>query len=149
CSGDGKFLASGSEDGTARLWRVSDGLPLKPIEHPAFGVRGDDVRMVSFSPDSTRLLTVGGDKFARVYDVATQNKLMELDNVGLVNAARFSHDGRLIVTGGSGIFARIWDASTGQLQYAMRTTQATTGSLTEVVFSPADDLLATIGSQDT
>src|SRR5438094_5556991 len=31
----------------------------------------------------------------------------------------------------------------------MRTTQATTGSLTEVVFSPADDLLATIGSQDT
>jgi WD40 repeat protein len=147
-SPNGRFLASGSTDGTARLWSVAGGLRLATFPHPS-GLRGNDVRMVSFSPDGTRLLTVGGDRFARVFDVTSREPVMALDNTTLVNAARFSHRGELVATGGSGIFVRIWNASTGQLRYPLRITPATTGSLNELVFSPDDNLLATAGSQDT
>jgi WD40 repeat protein len=147
-SPNGRFLASGSSDGTARLWSVAGGLRLATFTHPK-GIRGDDVRMVSFSPDSTRLLTVGGDRFARVFDVAGREPVTALDNTTVVNAARFSHGGDLVATGGSGIFVRIWNASTGQLRYPLRITPATTGSLNELAFSPDDRLLATAGSQDT
>src|SRR6266508_5963828 len=93
-SPNGRFLASGSSDGTARLWSVAGGLRLATFTHPR-GIRGDDVRMVSFSPDSTRLLTVGGDRFARVFDVAGRAPVMALDNTTVVNAARDRKSTRL------------------------------------------------------
>src|SRR2546430_2265153 len=147
-SPNGRFLATGSGDGAARPWNVLDGLPLASFPHRS-GAKGDDVRMVSFSPDSSRLLTVGGDRFARVFDVSRREEVMELDHTALVNRARFSHHGTLIATVGSGTFARIWDASSGELQYAVRTTRASSASLDDVVFSPDDTVIATVGVQDT
>ena len=143
-SPNGRYLATGSKDGTARVWNVAGGLLLATFNHPS-GSRSNFVQMVSFSPDSSRLLTVGGDRFARVYDLTRRELLMSVNNTVLVNSARFSHDGAVIATAGGDLFVRMWDASTGQLRYALRGT----GRVNDLMFSPDDALLATAGGNDT
>jgi WD40 repeat protein len=146
-SPDGRFIATGSTDGTARVWGTDDGLPRgEPFNHQT-GARGDDVQMVSFSPDSTRLLTVGGNRFARLFDVIRHVELLpeKFNNVAVVNSAQFSHDGKLIATAGATELVRVWDASTGQLRHSMEGT----GRVSDLAFSPDDRLLATAGSNDT
>jgi WD40 repeat protein len=143
-SPNGRYLATGSRDGTARVWNVAGGLLLATFHHPA-GSRSNFVQLVSFSPDSSRLLTVGGDRFARVYDLTSRDLAMSVNNTVLINSARFSHDGTLIATAGADLFVRIWNASTGQLRYVLRGT----GRVNDLTFSPDDALLATAGGNDT
>jgi WD40 repeat protein len=148
-SPNGRLIATGSADGRARLWSVAGGLLVTLPPHDS-GARGDDVRMVSFSPDNSRLLTVGGDRFARLFDLSHPGELLKLNHITLVNAARFSHDGRFVATGGAApssgdAVVRIWDVATGLQRDALRTA----GQTTDVAFSPDDTLLAATGSVDT
>ena len=64
-SRDGTRIATGSEDGTARVWDAATGEELVRLS-------GHDglVALVDFSPDGTRLLTGGGDGTARVWDIS-------------------------------------------------------------------------------
>jgi WD40 repeat protein len=143
-SPNGQLIASGSEDGTARLWSVVGGLQVASFAHEP-GTRGNTVQHVEFSSDGSRLLTVGGDRFARVFDVARRTELFALNNVALVNAARFSHDGNLIATAGAIEAVRLWNAKTGALISVLDLT----GRVADLAFSPNDRLLATAGSNDT
>lgn len=143
-SPSGQLIASGSDDGTARLWSAATGLQVASFSHQP-GIRRDDVIHVSFSPDGTRLLTVGGNRFARVFDVQSHEEVFALNNVALVNAARFSHDGRLIATAGAIEAVRLWNAKTGALVSVLDLT----GRVADLAFSPNDTLLATAGSNDT
>jgi WD40 repeat protein len=144
-SPSGQLIASGSDDGTARLWSVATGQQVASFSHDKTGARGDDVIHVSFSPDGTRLLTVGGNRFARVFDVLRRTELFALNNIALVNAARFSHNGRLIATAGASEFLRTWNAQTG----APVSVLDLTGRVADLAFSPNDSLVATAGSNDT
>jgi WD40 repeat protein len=147
---NGKLVATGSVDGKARVWSLPGGKLLGlPLSHDS-GARGDDVRMVSFSPDSSRLLTVGGDRFARIFDLDHFVEFTKLNHITLVNAARFSHDGRVVATGGAApssgdAVVRLWNAGTGAQLEAFKTA----GQTTDVAFSQDDSLLAATGSVDT
>jgi WD40 repeat protein len=143
-SPNGELIATGSDDGTARIWSVAGGLELASFEHER-GARGHAVQSVAFSPDGTRLLTVGGNRFARVFDVARHTEVFALNNVAVVNVARFSHDGSLIATAGAIEAVRIWDARSGDPVSELDLT----GRVADLAFSPNDKLLATAGSNDT
>jgi len=66
-SPDGKSVASGSQDKTARVWDLATGNEIAQL--PKFG---DRVTAVAFSPDSKTLLAGSFDKSAVLYDIAAK-----------------------------------------------------------------------------
>jgi WD40 repeat protein len=146
-SRDGRLLAAASRDGTATVWTLSDGDPVASFVHPKSVTSGiDDVRFVEFSPDSSRLLTVATDRFARVWDVGRGELAFRVDHGSQVQAARFSHDGKLIATAGVNEFLRLWNAANGSALFSLT---PTVGRINNLVFSPDDTHIATGSRNDT
>ena len=72
-SPDGQSLASGSRNGTVRIWDVNTGRQLRTLtEHTSY------VFSVSFSPDGQTLASGNGDKTVRIWDVNTGSHLRTL-----------------------------------------------------------------------
>jgi WD40 repeat protein len=69
-SPDGRFVVTGSQDSTAKLWDVATGKELR-----TFGGHSHDVLSVAFSPDGRYVVTGNGDKTARLWDPATGKEL--------------------------------------------------------------------------
>jgi eukaryotic-like serine/threonine-protein kinase len=109
-SPDGKRIATGSSDGTARVWDAQTGQPLtKPLKH------GDVVNSVQFSPDGARIVTASSDGAARIWDAPTGHLMMApLKHESSVVYAEFSVDGTRVVTASYDNTARVWDVRTGQ-----------------------------------
>jgi WD40 repeat protein len=130
-SSDGKTLATGSYDNTARLWDVATGKELQILsEH------GGSVSGVSFSPDGKILATVSYDQTAKLWDVATGKELHTLrGHRGWIYHVSFSPDGKTLVTGGNNDkTVRLWDVDTGKDLYT--STELPVDEITGVRFSP-------------
>lgn len=76
-SPDGRFLASGSWDGTVKIWGVTTGACLKTLKgHSSF------VRSVSFSPDGRHIISGSKDTSVKIWDAASGNCLATLHTFG-------------------------------------------------------------------
>jgi WD40 repeat protein len=83
----------------ARVWDAATGRQLLKLEVP-------DGRAVAFSPDGTRLATVGHGS-PRIWDAASGNQLPKVRH-GSAQAVAFSPDGTRLATGGSDGSVRVW-----------------------------------------
>ena len=106
-SRNGTLVASASKDGTARVWRASDGTQLQVLKHDA------RVNSVAFSPtkNNNTLVTSSDDQNGRIWDANDGRLLATLRHDGRVNNAEFSPDGRWVVTTSRDNTAKIWNAN--------------------------------------
>jgi WD40 repeat protein len=78
-SPDGKSIASGSYDGTVRVWDVATGEVTTKLEPTCadYRRRGAPAISVAFSPDGKSIASGSADDMFRVWDVATGETNME------------------------------------------------------------------------
>jgi WD40 repeat protein len=99
-----RILSAAYLAGVAAVWDASNGSQLATID------QGSIINDVSFSTDSTSVVTVGSDPAVRVWDAASGERLAVLEgHTGAVHAVAFSPNGEELVTAGADGTARIWN----------------------------------------
>ncbi len=133
-SPDGRYLATASRDGTARVWEVASGQQVVCLNHE--GV----VWTATFSPDGAYLATASGDGTARVWEVASGRQVVCLNHEGVVWTAAFSPDGAYLATASKDGTAGVWDARSGNRVACLNHE----GIVWSAAFSPDGAYLATV-----
>lgn len=108
-SRDGRMLATGSLDTTARVWDAETGQELLTLSGHT-----NIVETLSFDPDGTRLVTGSWDSTVKVWDLMSGEEIYSLTEHTAGTSALFSPDGTRIVTWSTDVPAIVWDASIGQ-----------------------------------
>ncbi|MEW4530220.1 serine/threonine-protein kinase [Maioricimonas sp. JC845] len=102
-----EYLATGHDDGSARLWDRETGEQVRTFK----GQTGRGLSVV-FSPDGTRILSHDfQSETAQLWNADTGENLSTLRGHSKpVLSVSFSHDGERIVTGSRDGTAKLWDA---------------------------------------
>jgi tRNA A-37 threonylcarbamoyl transferase component Bud32 len=109
-SPDGRRIASGSWDGTVKVWEALTGQQLLTLQ----GHTGA-VISVAFSPDGRRLASGNGDGPVKVWDTSTGQGLLTLKgHTHLVDSVAYSPNGRRVASASQDQTVKLWDAWTGQ-----------------------------------
>ena len=135
-SPDGKRLATGSWDNTAKVWDVESGDEIHTLTGHNYIVYG-----VSFSPDGKYLATGSADKTAKVWDVESGDEILTLTGHNdFVYGVSFSPDGKYLATGSGDRTVKVWDVESGD---EIHTLTGHKNAVWGVSFSPDGKYLAT------
>jgi WD40 repeat protein/tetratricopeptide (TPR) repeat protein len=109
-SPDGRYVVTGSIDGSARVFEVATGrLVGKPLMHDNW------VRTVDFAPDNQHVLTGSHDMTAQLWDIHTGERIGPiLHQAGGIVSVAVSPDGNKALTGSGDKTARLWNLQTGE-----------------------------------
>ena len=107
---DNTLLASGSSDGTVKLWDVVNQTDVATLEGHVGGVTS-----VAFSPNGMLLASGSGDGTVKLWEVGTHQNIAMLEGhaVGGTSIA-FSPDGTTLAAGASDGIVKLWDVATHQ-----------------------------------
>lgn len=140
-SSDGKYIATGSYDGTVRIWSAPRGDLVHSLQGPS-----KEVEWILWHPRSHSILAGSGDTSAYIW-WAPNGRLMQTlaGHAQVVTCGCWALDGLLVVTGStdSGVF--VWDARTGASKHRLQ--QVHGGAVLSIGAHPVAPLVAT-GSDD-
>src|SRR5262249_6633195 len=104
-SPNGQNVATGSLDGTARIWTLA-GTPITTLSQHTGAVND-----VEFSPDNRYVLTARDDHTVRVWKNTSSSDTVALllGHKGAVTQAVYSPDGSRVLTASDDKTARLWD----------------------------------------
>lgn len=139
-SSDGRYILTGSRDGTARLWSVEGQLQLRHT----FDEQSGAVLSVALSPDRAYVLTGNADGKARLWSLQGQLLSTLTGHNGAVRAVAWSPNGEQLLTGSDDKSARIWDKETGKELKALK---GHSDSVLSLAWHPDGDQVLT-GSED-
>jgi WD40 repeat protein len=134
----GLLVAWGGEDRSAHIWSPVDPGAERTLRHPR------RVTNAIFTPDGTQVLTLAGDRYARMFSVDSGARIRELEHPATVTSASFSPTGRVLVTGSADGLGWIWYPARAEQWKVLRGHGA---RILDVAFSPSGSLVAT-GSAD-
>jgi WD40 repeat protein len=126
-SPDGKHIATGSRDSTARIWNIVSGAELARLRHHAI------VLSLSYSSDGRFLATASSDSTGRVWEVGTGREIARLVHEGIVESVFFHPDNKHVTSSGADKRVVTWSisdvsAATRYLRHKNR--------LEDIAFSP-------------
>jgi WD40 repeat protein len=103
---------------------------------------------LSWSPDSTQIVSVSGDKMVQVWDAMTGRTLRLYQDIAeSVRLVAWCPGGMRLATAGSDAYVRVWEMATNRL---LATYQGHSGStINAIVWSPKQELLASAGDDGT
>jgi WD40 repeat protein/DNA-binding SARP family transcriptional activator len=108
-SPDGAHIASGSDDGTVRLWNAASG----KLERTLRG-HGQSVDSVSYSPNGDRVVSAGGDATVRIWNLDSGRAVVLRGHEGPVYSAVFNPAGDRVTSAGDDGTVRVWSADGGE-----------------------------------
>ena len=140
-SPDGNRIASGSYDGTIKVWDAGDGhelLTLKGHDGWVQSVKGHEVWVlcVAFSPDGKRIASGSDDRTIKVWDAGDGRELLTLKGHWCgVPSVTFSPDGKRLASGSwsHDNTIKVWDAESGR---ELVTLKGHSEQVNSVAFSP-------------
>ena len=136
-SPDERYLATASEDHTARVLEVGSGKEVRRFEH------GNDVREVAFGPDNRTLATASFDGTARTFDVTTGREVARVKHDQTVWSVAFSSDGKWVASGDANGTVKVWRPGSGEVG----TTFSVGRSFNKVAFSADGKRLVGVGDE--
>jgi MTH538 TIR-like domain (DUF1863)/WD domain, G-beta repeat len=108
------YLATGSKDGSIRVWNMAGATRLAEFREP------ENVHTLMFHPsDKSLLLSVSG-KETTVWRLPDGARVYQFAHDDQINAAEFSPKGDRVLTAGSDHICRVWDSQTGKLTGELR-----------------------------
>jgi WD40 repeat protein len=137
---DGKLLASGHDNGVARIWSVPSGQLVNDLR----GHKGP-LSAVVFSPDGLQLATAGEDRVICLWNLRTGKRLAMLTgHTDRIQALAWAPGDRLASAGWDRT-VRLWDPATGEPLLLLNYHSP---QVTALAFSPDGKWLASADSHD-
>lgn len=144
-SGDGGILASGSDDGTARLWNLKTGRPIFSF------IASGGVLSVAIDRKGELLVTGDGDGQLTIWNIPQQiyvrtcsRSNSPTSHAGIINAVDLCGKTQTIASGSGDRTIGLWNAQTGQIK---RVLNGHTDTVTSVVMD-GDGKTVVSGSLD-
>lgn len=112
-SRDGKWLVSGGQDHSIKLWDANKGFLLRD-----FRGHGQNIMSLALSPDGKHVLSGSFDTTMKVWDLASGKLVHSMAHpvpYGAVFSVAYSPNGRNAVSGNLDGKVRIWNTATGAI----------------------------------
>ncbi len=148
------ILASGSFDGTIKIWQMTvDGLPLP---EPLFTLSGHSkgVYAIGISPDGNTLVSGSFDETIKIWQLNYDEKGLVnpspvhtlTGHLGSIRAIAINPNGQILASGSFDETIKIWQLATGELSANIVDTG---GPVYALAFSPDGQILASGGGDGT
>ncbi len=138
-SPDGRRIATGAADKTARIWD-----PFKGSQIRSLAAHATTVYAVAFSPKGDVLATAGDDKLIKYWNVADGKELRKSEGHGApVYGLSFHPDGSKIASGSADKTIRIWNVADGKERHKL---DGHTDDIYVVAYSRDGRRLASVGN---
>ena len=148
----GHMLASGTDNGTIRLWGIADPVHPEPLAKPL--TVGSAVFAVAFSPNGHTLISGNYDGTIRLWDVADPRHPVVIPQTltagtGAIYSVAFSPDGRTLASGDIDGTVRLWDVANPAHPVQLGLPLIGSSPVLSVAFSPDGRTLASGGDGGT
>lgn len=138
----GSWLASSSDDHTARLWPLEQN-EAQRTEALVLAGHQSWVQSIIFSPDGQLAATCSIDRSIRIWDAASGTCLRVLHgHEHHIWALAISPDGRWLASGGADQCIRLWDVQSGECRHIL---DGHRGSVWSLAFTPDSAWLVSCG----